>query len=121
MEKLIIKIDSSKVDIPINQNINLIHNEIIKYKFVKFIDKSRVDGMPIYELRPIDIKLTMRKVKIYKIRKFISNEYGDGFDLDYLNPEHFFDKFKNHIVPVSTLEDHISKTNFFNRYSIKTI
>lgn len=84
----------------INTNDKLIHDELSKLSFVKYCDKSRIDGYIMYE---IDLVLLHRYFKIRKIQ---------GKD------SYIYNKILNNLTLVSIIEDHIQ--GFFVSNPTKT-
>jgi len=98
-----------------------LHNEISKYGFIEYIDKSKIDGYYIYKLYRQDIS-ERRVNKMNNILKRMGKELvlpilnkDIATDLD---AEKFLDKYLQYIQIISLLEDHIP--NFYSdRYTIK--
>jgi hypothetical protein len=85
-----------------------LHNEIIKYKFIKYVDKSRIDGNYLYILYRID-KIFSRSYKINKLMKIIKKE---SVNIDIYIPtekniEDFMDIYRQYFALVTLMEDHL--------------
>ena len=100
---------------------DMLHNEIIKYGFIEYIGKSRIDGNYMYKIVRHNIS-TSRLYKINNIRKRMGKKpIYDSQPIELANTkdyDKFFDLYGNYTHLITLLEDHMP--NFYlNVYATK--
>jgi len=94
---------------------DVLHNEVLKYGFIDYIGKSKIDGYHMYKLNRYDVI----DCRIHKINK-IYKKMGKPLICEYLNKDlgsdkeadKFIVKYRQYIELISTLEDHIPNFNY---------
>ena len=97
------------------QNKDRLHEEIIRYVFIEYIGKSRIDNEYMYKLHRQDI-IVRRVHKMNNVFKRMNkrlvsippNIDQGGTDIEANN---FLDKYRQYMILITLFEDHLPNYN----------